>query len=132
MLATATIPFLIHTLIETPAALTFILKPSSQLQPLPPSAALILQSFGGLLLTSNLIALIFIRRPFDDATRQAALAFSFWHLWPSYRAYRRMNGYTEEEEEAPTTKTLGGPLVHLGVHIVLLAMFLGTWYFGDA
>ncbi|KAI6775803.1 hypothetical protein HG530_002561 [Fusarium avenaceum] len=123
MLSTSTIPFLIHALIETPAAFTFIFRPSSQLQPLPPSAALILQSFGGLLLTSNLIALILIRRPFDDVARQASLAFSFWHLWPCYRAYMRMNGYAKEEE-ASTTKTLGGPVVHLGVHVVLLTMFL--------
>ncbi|KAF5000757.1 hypothetical protein FGRMN_1525 [Fusarium graminum] len=131
MLSTTMIPFLIHVLIETPAALTFIFRPSSQLQPLLPSAALILQSFGGLLLTSNLIALILIRRPFDDITRQAALAFCFWHIWPCHRAYMRMSGYTKEDE-ASTTKTLGGPVVHLGVHIALLTMFLGTWYFGNA
>ncbi|KAF4345943.1 hypothetical protein FBEOM_85 [Fusarium beomiforme] len=131
MLSEATIPFLIHALIETPAAFTFILKPSSQLQPLPPSAALILQSFGGLLLTSNLIALIFLRRAFDDATRQAALAFAFWHIWPCWRASRRLSGYTEEGE-ASTTKTLGGPMVHLGVHAGLLTMFLVAWYFGNA
>ncbi|KAF5670583.1 hypothetical protein FHETE_4490 [Fusarium heterosporum] len=131
MLSTSMIPFLVHVLIETPAAFTFIFRPSSQLQPLPPSAALILQSFGGLLLTSNLIALILIRRPFDDVTRQAALAFSFWHIWPCHRAYMRMCGYTKEDE-ASTTKTLGGPVVHLGVHAALLTMFLGTWYFGNA
>lgn len=131
MISAATAPFVAHALIETPAAFTFIFKPSSQLQPLPPSAALIVQSFGGLLLATNLIALVFIRRPFDDVARHVALAFAFWHIWPCYRAYMRMSGYTKEDE-ASTTKTLGGPVVHLGVHIVLLTMFLGTWLFGNA
>ncbi|KAF4965085.1 hypothetical protein FSARC_7075 [Fusarium sarcochroum] len=127
----ATAPFLIHALIESPAAFTFIFRPSSQLQPLPASAALILQSFGGLLLTSNLIALAFVRRPFDDVARHVALAFSFWHIWPCYRAYMRLNGRLEGEAPS-TTKTLGGPVVHLGVHVVMLTMFLCTWYFGNA
>ncbi|KAL6918063.1 hypothetical protein FSST1_009558 [Fusarium sambucinum] len=131
MVSVATTPFLAHALIETPAALTFILKPSTQLQPLPPSAALIVQSFGGCILTTNLIALIFLRRDFDDVAQHVALAFAFWHIWPCYRAYMRMSGYTKEEG-ASTTKTLGGPVVHLGVHIVLLTMFLGTWLFGNA
>jgi hypothetical protein len=131
MVSAATAPFLVHALIETPAALTFILKPSTQLQPLPPAAALIVQSFGGSILATNLIALVLIRRPFDDVARHVALAFAFWHIWPCYRAYMRINGYTKEEESS-TTKTLGGPVVHLGVHIVLLTMFLCTWLFGNA
>ncbi|KAG8671235.1 hypothetical protein FPOAC2_04564 [Fusarium poae] len=130
MVSAATTPFLVHALIETPAALTFILKPSTQLQPLPPAAALIVQSFGGCILATNLIALVFLRRPFDDVAQHVALAFAFWHIWPCYRAYMRMSGYTEEG--ATTTKTLGGPVVHLGVHVVLLTMFLGTWLFGNA
>ncbi|KAF5235085.1 hypothetical protein FAUST_7288 [Fusarium austroamericanum] len=130
MISAATAPFLAHALIEIPAALTFILKPSTQLQPLPPSAALIVQSFGGCILTTNLIALIFLRRPFDHVAQHVALAFAFWHIWPCYRAYMRMSGYTKEEGTV-TTKTLGGPVVHLGVHVVLLNMFLGTWLFGS-
>ncbi|RGP77511.1 hypothetical protein FLONG3_4430 [Fusarium longipes] len=131
MVSSATIPFLVHALIETPAALTFILKPSTQLQPLPPSAALIVQSFGGSILATNLIALAFIRRPFDDVARHVALAFAFWHIWPCYRAYMRMSGYTEKEE-ASVTKTFGGPKAHLGVHVVLVTMFLATWLFSNA
>ncbi|KAF4979551.1 hypothetical protein FZEAL_4255 [Fusarium zealandicum] len=130
-MSSSTAPFLIHALIETPAALTFILRPSSHLQPLTPPAALLLQSLGGLLLTSNLIALIFVRRPFDDVARHVALAFAFWHIWPCYRACVRLRGSALEEEAPATTRTLGGPVVHLGVHLVLLTMFLGVWQFGN-
>ncbi|KAH7019328.1 hypothetical protein EDB80DRAFT_869992 [Ilyonectria destructans] len=84
-ISVSTSPFLCHILIETPAALTFILRPSSHVSPLPPSAALLLQSLGGLLLASNLIALIFVRRPLDDVARHVALALAFWHMWPCYR-----------------------------------------------
>lgn len=128
------IPFIIHALVETPAALSFILNPSSQLQPLTPSAALLLQSLGGLLLTTNLVALVFARRPLDDVGRQVALAFAFWHVWPCYRACVRLNRGGQQqhlEGDTPETRrTLGGPVVHLGAHLILLTMFLYTWYLG--
>ncbi|KAJ4190190.1 hypothetical protein NW755_005329 [Fusarium falciforme] len=126
----STIPFVIHALVETPAALSFILYPSLHLQPLTPAATLLLQSLGGLLLTSNLIALIFARRPFDDVSRQVAIAFAFWHVWPCYRAYTRLSGRGLEGDTPETRSTLGGPVVHLGVHSILLTMFLYTWYLG--
>ncbi|KAM5346466.1 hypothetical protein ACJ41O_009471 [Fusarium nematophilum] len=132
MLSTTSIPFLIHALVETPAALSFILKPSSQLDPLSPQAALILQSLGGLLLALNLIALIFARRPFDQDTQHVALAFAFWHIWPCRRAVVRLRGSASEGGEPPSTRgAFGGPVVHLGVHLMLLTMFLGVWYFGS-
>ncbi|KAF5004083.1 hypothetical protein FDECE_9398 [Fusarium decemcellulare] len=130
-MSVVTSPFLIHVLIETPAALSFIFSPSSQLQPLDPQAALLLKLLGGLLLTTNLIGLIFVRRPFDDVARHVALAFAFWHIWPCYRAYIRLRGRASEGEAPATARTLGGPPVHLGVHLALLTMFLGTWCFGN-
>ncbi|KPM42850.1 hypothetical protein AK830_g3658 [Neonectria ditissima] len=130
------IPFLVHAVIETPAALTFIFRPSSHVSPLPPDAGLLLQSLGGLLLASNLIALIFINRPFDYVTRRVALALAFWHLWPCYRAVVRLGRRADsqrrsKENEAATGKTLGGPAVHLAVHLVLLAMFMSSSLLGS-
>ncbi|KAF7554962.1 hypothetical protein G7046_g6675 [Stylonectria norvegica] len=107
----ATLPFILHILIETPAALTFILRPGSHLHPLTPSAALLLKNLGGLLLASNLVALAFVRRPVDDLSRHVALALAFWHLWPCYRGGVRCRRREPEE----VTGTLGGP----GVHLVL-------------
>ncbi|KAK7424763.1 hypothetical protein QQX98_000346 [Neonectria punicea] len=134
-LSLPTIPFLLHAAIETPAALTFIFRPSSHVSPLHPDAALLIQSLGGLLLASNLIALVFVRRPFDHVSRHVALALAFWHLWPCYRAVvrlaRRADGRNRSAgDDAATGKTLGGPAVHLVVHVVLLAMFLSAWLFG--
>lgn len=139
------ISFLLHVLIETPASLTFILRPQSQLSPLPPAAALILQSFGGLLLSLNLVAIVFVRRTFDPVARHVAAAFAFWHLWPCYRAFVRLSrdaeekvaleAETEKTEGPPssdaTSRTLGGPAIHLVVHLTLFTMFLGCCVLGD-
>jgi hypothetical protein len=120
MLSPSRLPFVIHAAIETAAAFTFILKPASHLTPLSPAAGLLLQSKGGLLLFTNLICVIFLSRPVDETTRSVALAFAFWHLWPCYRAAVRLQYMADTEEPRP----LGGPVVHLGVHLGLLLLFL--------
>jgi hypothetical protein len=125
MLSLAKAPFIIHDVIATAAALTFIFRPQRQLQPLTPSATLILQCYGGCILFTNLISLIFLVRPvIDETTRLVALAFVFWHAWPSYRAIVRLQYGIETQGEMSTT--LGGPVVHLGIHGLLFFMFMYT------
>ncbi|KAI9871303.1 MAG: hypothetical protein M1830_003058, partial [Pleopsidium flavum] len=59
-LTSKTIPFLLHILLELPASILFFLRPSTQLpHPHPPSHALIRQ-YAILLLSSNLIAFVFL------------------------------------------------------------------------
>lgn len=117
-------PFLFHVIIASPAGLTFIFRPSRQLSPLTPAARLILQCYGGCLLFTNLMALIFLTRPFDDTTRLATVSFAFWHLWPSYRAVLRLQCGIDTAGQLG--ETLGGPVVHLTVHLVLVVMFFGS------
>lgn len=125
IISLAKAPFLIHDIIATAAALTFILRPGRQLQPLSESAKLILQCYGGCILFTNLISLIFLVRPvIDDTTRHVALAFAFWHAWPSYRAVVRLQYGIDTQGEMG--KTLGGPILHLGIHGLLFFMFLYT------
>ena len=133
-----TLPFLLHILVETPAALTFILAPSSHLppaqRPAPRAVALVFRSLGGLLLATNLLALVFLTRPAglflagDDSARLVACVYAFWHLWPCYRAAVRLGGGVEGEEEekdgALGGGVLGGPVVHLGAHGLLLILFV--------
>ena len=118
----AKLPFLLHDVVATLAGLTFVVRPSAQLAPLTPSASLILQCYGGLILFTTLISLIFLRRPFDETTRIVALAFAFWHCWPSYRAYVRILHGIDTKGKLATT--LGGPWVHLGVHLALFVLFI--------
>jgi hypothetical protein len=120
-------PFLFHIIIATPAGLTFIFRSSRQLSPLTPAARLILQCYGGCLLFTNLIALIFLTRPFDETTRLVAFAFASWHLWPSYRAVVRIQRGIDTQGQLGGT--LGEPVVHLVVHLVAFVMFLGSVYF---
>ncbi|KAK1974519.1 hypothetical protein LZ30DRAFT_607807 [Colletotrichum cereale] len=129
---TAKLPFLLHIAIETAAACSFILNPASQLPAPSPAARLVLQSFGGLLLTTNLVCSIFVVRPFDGTTRLVAAALAFWHAWPCWRAYVRLArpevdamGKDKDKGEL-AKKTLGGPGVHLVVHAGTLVLFAGA------
>lgn len=124
------LPFLVHDAIAIFAGLTFIFRPSAQLRPLTPGAELILQCYGGMILFTCLISLIFFRRPFDETSRLVALAFAFWHLWPSYRAVVRLQRGIDTE--GPLGRTLGGPAVHLTVHVILVAMFVRSAITGEA
>ncbi|KAG9251439.1 uncharacterized protein F5Z01DRAFT_676926 [Emericellopsis atlantica] len=125
LISLAKLPFLLHDIIASFAGLTFILRPHKQLAPLSESAKLILHCYGGCLLFTNLISLIFLVRPdVDETTRLVAFAFAFWHAWPSYRAIARLQRGLNTTGELG--KTLGGPWIHLAVHILLMALFLNT------
>ncbi|KAK1546093.1 hypothetical protein CPAR01_00060 [Colletotrichum paranaense] len=134
MIQPAKLPFFFHIAIETAAACSFIHRPGSQLTNPSIAAQLVLQQFGGLLLTTNLICLIFVLRPFDETSRQVAAALAFWHVWPCWRAYVRLTRPEVDdlgkekggEVKAATQKTLGGPAVHLAVHIGMFLLFART------
>ncbi|KAI1129711.1 hypothetical protein F5Y10DRAFT_146981 [Nemania abortiva] len=116
--------FLVHAIVETAAGLSFILHPEGQLPGCTPAARLILRQYGGLLLASSLVCLIIAAdSSFDSTTvRLLATAFGSYHLWPCYRALSRIqNGTQPGVKETPV---LGGPPVHLLVHVVCLSLFL--------
>lgn len=104
--------------ISTCAALTFVCRPTAQLKAILSAAELILKCNGGALISTNLIATIFLFRPCDATSRLVA----FWHLWPTHRAIVRIQHGIDVEGEIG--KTLGGPPVHLLVHSVLFVMFM--------
>ncbi|KAK4145226.1 uncharacterized protein C8A04DRAFT_26987 [Dichotomopilus funicola] len=139
---------LLHALIETPASLTFLHSPDSQLSHASPDARLILQSYGGLLFATNLLALAIVR--YEDGagigdelgfgggngsgTRLKALAclcFAVYHVWPAKRALVRivMEGKGGGGGKGGK-KVLGGPKVHLVVHVVMFGLLLGGGVLG--
>ncbi|KAI0169266.1 hypothetical protein GGR52DRAFT_574484 [Hypoxylon sp. FL1284] len=122
----AKLPFAAHALVETAAALSFIFDPDKQLPGCSVSAKLILRQYGGLLLSTNLICLVILAEPgCTDATRLFAAALGTYHVWPCYRAYARMrHGIRVSRKEQ---STLGGPLLHLIVHLACLTMFAGAY-----
>lgn len=116
-------PFLLHVVVETPAAYTFFFKPEKQLNDCSPAAQLILQQYGALLVSSNLICLPALRNTkIGDTERLIAVALGFYHIWPCRRAYARMAKVVVPGDVAGP-KVLGGPVVHLVVHVILLGMF---------
>ncbi|KAI0839948.1 hypothetical protein F5Y06DRAFT_265045 [Hypoxylon sp. FL0890] len=119
----AKLPFAIHAFVETTAALSFIFNPNKQLPECNEAAKLILRQYGGLLLSTNLICLAVLIEPgFSYMTRLLAAALGSYHIWPCYRAYIRIHyniGLSKDGKSA-----LGGPQLHLIVHLMCLAMFI--------
>ncbi|KAK3402179.1 hypothetical protein B0T20DRAFT_467093 [Sordaria brevicollis] len=160
------LPLLLHLLIETPASLSFLLRPESQLPLLSYSssssssstrsstsrateitkitqresteARLILCNFGGLLLAVNLVVayLLFGLGGIPDEVKGEVVrgvtgCLSVYHLFPMWRAWKRMKmakqapGKGEKGKAVDETeKTLGGPLIHFLVHL-LVGMLMG-------
>ncbi|KAK3945631.1 hypothetical protein QBC46DRAFT_371237 [Diplogelasinospora grovesii] len=134
----AKLPLLLHAVIETAASLSFILVPHKQL-PLPPSATssssaearLLLRSYGGLLLSTNLLCFVFFFSPPDlnYASGLVSLCIASYHPFPVYRAYARIQHNIGMSSSSPSQKSfLGGPALHLVVHLILFVGLLASGY----
>jgi hypothetical protein len=119
------LPFLLHMVVETPAALTFIFTPHKHLHEVQPAARLILQQYGALLLSTNLICLALSTASdssgLDGIERLLAASLGFYHIWPCSRAFARLSGPVAGDVHHKAV--LGGPLVHLIIHLLLLSLF---------
>lgn len=127
-------PFAAHAMIETAAALSFILRPEGQLPGCSPAARLILQQYGGLLLTTNLVCVAVLLEPgFGGLCRAVAAALATYHVWPCYRAYvrLRLSNTSMLGDSRKARSTFGGPVVHLVVHLMCLVMFVSAAVVGD-
>ncbi|KAI1420006.1 hypothetical protein F5Y12DRAFT_166364 [Xylaria sp. FL1777] len=118
--------FVMHAAVETAAGISFIAHPEGQLPGCGPAAKLILRQYGGLLLASSMVCLVIIAGPDcgTTTTRLMAAALGSYHVWPCYRASTRIRN--ETRDKLKETSVLGGPLVHLLVHLVCLSLFLYT------
>ncbi|KAH8649158.1 hypothetical protein BX600DRAFT_517547 [Xylariales sp. PMI_506] len=118
------LPFALHAIIETGAALSFMFLPEKQLPGCSPATKLVLRQYGGLLLSTNFICVLVLAMPdLDDATaRLLAACLGSYHFWPSWRAVARLSGDVPGDAK-DSHSLLGGPLVHLGVHVLCAASF---------
>ncbi|KJR83207.1 uncharacterized protein SPSK_04645 [Sporothrix schenckii 1099-18] len=119
----ARLAFLLHAAIETPAAATFLFAPHRQVSPTLLASAtgggevvLLLQNYGGLLASSVLLSLVMATWSSPGHLRGlVALALGSYHLFPSRRAFIRQT--QRIGLQGPQGRTLGGPAVHLAVHV---------------
>jgi hypothetical protein len=119
------IPLMLHALIETFAAISFVTQPKKQLPGASEEARLILRSYGGLLLSLNGVCWAIVSKPgFDGTARLCTVFIASYHLWPIARAYMRIRSGLGIREQS--RRVLGGPWVHLVVHVFLFAALLGV------
>ncbi|CAK7221763.1 hypothetical protein SCUCBS95973_004610 [Sporothrix curviconia] len=137
----ARLAFLLHAAVETPAAVTFLFAPERQLSPALLASQAggnsgaevlpVLQNLGGLLASSVALSLVMAvwgcTSPSASSTENQlrggiALALGGYHIFPCRRAYlRRKYSIGLKGQQG---KTLGGPAVHLVVHVVCLVAFM--------
>ncbi|KAI0129869.1 hypothetical protein BJ170DRAFT_290765 [Xylariales sp. AK1849] len=123
MMLLTKLPFALHAAMETAAALSFILTPEKQLPGCSPATKLVLQQYGGLLLSTNFICLVVLLQPeFDGFSKMIGAALGSYHIWPSFRAYARLS--QQIPSDSNDASTLGGPVVHLMLHGLCLIMFI--------
>ncbi|KAJ0109839.1 hypothetical protein J7T55_004389 [Diaporthe amygdali] len=122
---------LFHLLIEVPASLSFLLNAPKQLRESSPSpeAVLVCQSYGGLLVATNVLCVLLLYRRgstnFDDANAIVATSLAIYHVMPMRRAWMRIRTQGAGRGFLQQADALGGPYVHFAVHTLLLVSL--TW-----
>lgn len=120
------LPFILHLVVEIPAAIAFAF-PDRQLRNLQSDTRAVIRQYALLLVATNVIAALFIARPIDELSCQVAGALALYHAAPIIRATSRV-----VDGEHPFRGSLGGPVVHLLVHILCLGSLGRLWLEGWA
>ena len=117
-------PFMLHIVVELPAATSFAFFPSATFSIPQPHAQAVIRQYALLLLSTVIIAAIFVPqdRKGDGATMQergVASALGLYHLGPLVRAAHR-----SRRREGSGRHVLGQPWLHVLMH-VLCCLSLG-------
>lgn len=113
--------FTLHLVIETPASVNFMLRPSSTLSTPQVHSHGVIRQYALLLAATNcIVALLISHAIYDDFAGQIAGALALYHLGPLSRAVSRIR-------HNHTGDALGGPWVHMLAHafcaVALIASF---------
>ena len=110
--------FLLHILGESFAIFGFAFRPSQTLRQPQPDAHAVIRQFALLLLSTNLIAGIFLfqEKPTNISCKVAG-ALALYHLGPLARAAMKIY----RGEKVGIREGLGGAWVHVGYHSVTMA-----------
>lgn len=88
--------FVLHIVIEVPAAINFMFQPSKQLAVYTPHAHAVIRQYAVLLLSSILIAALFAPRPVDDLGRGVAGSLAIYHVGPFLRSWGRLRSQAKQ------------------------------------
>lgn len=118
------VPFILHIVIELPAALSFALFPSATLSIPQPHAQAVIRQYALLLLSTIIIAAVFVQQNQKGhgpkmPERGVASALALYHLGPLVRAVHRFG-----RKQGTGRGFLGQPWLHVLVH-VLCCLALG-------
>lgn len=117
----------LHLIIEIPASINFMLRPSSTLVTSQPHSHGVIRQYATLLMVTNLIVILCLTGTIEEnAARKIAGALSFYHLAPLMRATSKIR------RRLQVSDAMGGPWVHLIVHgicaIALVMAFMGDYF----
>lgn len=116
--------FLLHIIVETPAAINFLISPSSTLQQPQPFSHAVIRQYGSLLLVTNLILAIVRSHCPEDVQRCVSGALALYHIGPLWRSVVRIR----DREES--SSVLAGPWLHFGLHGLLFVVLSGSGNWG--
>ena len=117
-------PFILHIVIELPAAISFAFFPSATLSIPQPHAQAVIRQYALLLFSTVVIAAVFVRQDRDGngptmQERSVASALGLYHLGPLIRAAHR-----SRRRKGSGRHVLGQPWLHVLMH-VLCCLSLG-------
>ena len=118
------VPFILHIVIELPAAISFAFRPSATLSRPQPQAQAVIRQYALLLLSTIIIAAAFVKQNQKDdgakmQERSVASALALYHMGPLIRAAHRSSN-----REGTARHILDQPWLHVLVH-VLCCLLLG-------
>lgn len=116
--------FMLHIIIEVPAAINFMVQPSKQLGILTPHAHAIIRQYAVLLLSSILISFTFVSRPLDSLTRNIAGSLAIYHVGPFLRSWARLKSQSKQSLPVLLSEAALYLVCHLLCGMALLFCYL--------
>lgn len=115
------VAFTLHLIVEIPAAINFLFRPSSTLSLPQPHSHGVIRQYALLLFATNVIvALFLLRESYDELTARVAGALCLYHIGPIIRAAKRVRRHRLPD-------ALGGPHLHLSAHALCAACLLASF-----
>lgn len=112
--------FLIHIFIEIPACINFFFFPSKQIGTHTPQAHALIRQYAVLLLSSVMLAAIFVARKPDDLSSKIAATLAIYHVAPSVRSVARL--YRQAQARAAIFRSEA--FLYLILHSICFAALL--------